>query len=168
MQIATITTRYDATEDRILLAVADEDDSQATLWLTRRMTQRLVPALIEGVQKQIAAPQAARSEVHSAALAAANVYAQLQARISKKPASPVEPPRAAPQHLIHEIGVRGTGNGVRLLEFGCGDRDPATLALSLTEQRQWLESLKSACNMAHWALDVWPAWMAPPASERQN
>ena len=51
MQIATITTRYDSTEDRILLAVADEDDSQASLWLTRRMTQRLVAALIDGVHE---------------------------------------------------------------------------------------------------------------------
>ncbi|ABM40811.1 conserved hypothetical protein [Acidovorax sp. JS42] len=165
MQIATITTRYDAIEDRILLAVADADDIQARLWLTRRMTQRLVAALVDGVQRQIAEPPAARAEVKVAALAAANVYAQLQARISKKPAPPVEPPSAAPQHLIQEIGVRNGRNGARILEFRCRDRGPATLMLSLTEQRQWLESLKSACGAAHWALDVWPGWMAPGAQD---
>lgn len=168
MQIATITTRYDATEDRILLAVADADDNQASLWLTRRMTVRLVPALVEGVQKQITVPQAATSKVKVAALTAANVYAQLQARISKKPAPAVAPQHDGLQHLIHEIGVRDTGNGARVLEFRCLDREAATLMLSLTEQRQWLESLKSACAKAHWALDVWPAWMAPSASERHG
>lgn len=167
MQIATITTRYDATEDRILLAVADADDNPASLWLTRRMAGRLVPALVEGVQKQIAAPQAAKAEHKVKALAAANVYAQLQARISKKPAPAVAPPYDAPQHLINEIGVRNERNGARVLEFRCVDRELATLMLSLTEQRQWLESLKSACGMAHWALDVWPEWMAPSASEGQ-
>ena len=168
MEISTITTRYDATEDRILLAVADADDNQASLWLTRRLTERLIPALVENVQQQIALPSAAKTEGKGEVLAAANVYAQLQARISKKPAPAVVLQPAAPQHLINEIGVRSVGIGARLLEFRCVDQQVTTLTLSLTEQRQWLESLQKACTKANWALTVWPDWLSPSAPKKRT
>lgn len=161
MQISTITTKYDPDQDRIILAVADTAEVTLKLWLTRRLTQRLIPALLQGLQDQISAPPDAQPQ----ALEAANVYAQLQARITKKPAHAVQTQDATAQHLVTEIGIQVGKQGAKTLEFRCAELpEPAILSLNATELRQWLEVLKHANDKGQWQLDVFPDWLAAAAS----
>ncbi len=160
MRITTITTRYDRAEDRILLSVADAERATRKLWLTRRLTRRLIPALIDGLDAQIRAPEHAPRQ----AIEVAHIYAQLQARVTRKPAQPVKPAERTPAHLIDEIGIRRGKDAARTVRFSSPDLpEPAELALSANELRQWLESLKRAVEAGDWGLDVFPAWLQPRA-----
>jgi hypothetical protein len=154
--IHRITALYDAQQDRIVLAVADKQSNTRKLCMTRRLTQRLVPALLDGLQDQINAP----ADVQPEMLAAANVYAQLQARINKKPTKAVQTDIDTPQYLVQEMAVKVGKKGATNLEFRSAEMpDSATLTLRASELRQWLEALKRAAEQGDWKLDVFPQWL---------
>ena len=171
MRIKTVTTSYNQDEDRLCLAVVDEAGQQRVLWLTRRLAERLVPALTQGMsvaateveeppsaggqggEPEAAAPQEAKAQ-------AAQVYAQLEARLSHKEVPPVQPGPQTPQGLVHEITLKA-GDGLRGLQFHCRSMTPCELFLNPRELRQWLQLVRSCFHAAQWREDVWPSWMAP-------
>ena len=122
MRVKSITTEYDQDEDRIFMAVADAQNNKCKLWLTRRLTERLVSALVQGLTIHTEDDQ----EVAPSAIEAAQVYAQLEARISQKPATPVEVEDTATQGLVHQIKVKTADNDVRVIEFHYKSADKAT------------------------------------------
>jgi len=154
MRISTITTDYVLREDRIRLAVAYADGSTHPMWLTRRLAERLVPALIKDLQAPHVDDEAQPAEVQ-----AAQVYAQLEARVSRKPARPVQVDDSAVPTLVQEINVKTAQNGTRVLTLTCPDTEPAQLVLRPGELRQWLEVLYRAFDMGQWRKDIWPAWI---------
>ena len=154
MRISTITTDYDLREDRIRLAVAYADGNARALWLTRRLAERLVPALIQGLHAPHVDDAAQAAEVQ-----AAQIYAQLEARVSRKPARAVQVDREALPALVQEINVKTAHNGTRVLTLTCPDTEPAQMALRPGELRQWLEVLHRAFDKGQWRQDIWPAWM---------
>jgi len=156
MQIATITTRYDIKEDRIALTVADERGQIRKWLLTRGLTRVLVPALLGQLQAQIQAQPGTPPE-H---IEAANVYAQLQARVTLKPVRAVKVEPGTAKHLITRIQVdRGPKGSKMLTFFAQGGADTDTLTLGATEARQWVEMIKLAVDQAQWGLDAFPAWI---------
>jgi hypothetical protein len=154
MRIRSITTDYDLREDRIRLAVAYADGSKQPMWLTRRLAERLVPALIKGLQPPLVGDEGQAAEVQ-----AAQVYAQLEARVSRKPARPVQVDDSAVPILVHEINVKMAKDGTRLLTLTCPEAEPAQLVLKPGELRQWLEVLYRAFDKGQWRKDIWPAWI---------
>ncbi len=154
MRITTITTDYDEQEDRIRLAVAYAGGNARLLWLTRRLAERLVPALIQGLRVPHLDDDAQATEVQ-----AAQVYAQLEARISRKPANPVVVADTAAPALVQKIQVKTAQNGARVLVLTCPDAEPAELVLRPGELRQWLEMLNLAFRKGQWREDIWPAWI---------
>lgn len=159
--IQRITVLYIAEQDCIVLAVADEQSETRKLCMTRRLTQKLVPVLLYGLQDQINAPADAQPEV----LAAANVFAQLQARITKKPTQAVQTTKVTPQYLVQEIGVKAGKKGAKNLEFRSAEMpDTATLTLRASELRLWLEALKRAADQGDWKIDVFPHWLLARAN----
>jgi len=155
LKVTTITTLYAPVQDRIRLAVADAQGERRVYWLTRRMLLRLAPALLEGLDEQIDAP----AEVEPEQLEVANVYAQLQARLTQKPAKPVLADEATPEALLHEVSVTRMPRGGKLLTLRARDMDAAAMELHATAVRQWLEVLKRESDQAEWHLGVWPEWM---------
>lgn len=158
MQIAAITTAYDPQEDRLYLAIADDQGVSARRWLTPRLLGRLLPTLLQQVQTQIVAPQ----EIPGEARHAANIYAQLQARLIKKPACPVLVDAQTDSKLIHEINVSLPKAGGATLAFQTGSPCPDTLHLNPQELRQWLEALYNAWLQADWPRNQWPDWIDRP------
>ncbi len=154
MRITTITTDYDEHEDRIRMAVAYVDGNARVLWLTRRLAERLVPALIQGLRAPTLDAEAQATEVQ-----AAQIYAQLEARLSRKPAKPVEVDATAAPALVQKINVKTATNGARVLVLSCHDSEPAELVLRPGELRQWLEVLNLAFRKGKWREDIWPAWI---------
>ena len=67
MRIKTITTEYVLDEDRIRLSVADTDGHKRTLWLTRRLSERIIPACLKRLPLDAGNPEE---------VPAAQVYAQ--------------------------------------------------------------------------------------------
>jgi hypothetical protein len=156
-KILTITTEYDENEDRIRFTVANTDQQAFVMWLTRRLAERMVPALVAGIK-----PKELDEDTPPQAVQAAQVYAQLEARLARKPAQAVQAPSYAPQGLIREINVKTAVNGARVLTFRADDMVPAQLVMSSKEQRQWLEMLRLGFHKGQWRKDVWPNWIRLP------
>jgi hypothetical protein len=159
MRVKSITTDYDQDEDRIFLAVVDSKNTRRKLWLTRRLTERLISALVQGLTIRTEDDQ----PVAPRAIEAAQVYAQLEARISRKPATPVEMDNSATQYLVNQIKVKTADNEVRVIEFyfkAASDKasPPVELVLTPTELRQWLEVLRTTTVTSQWREDIWPDW----------
>jgi hypothetical protein len=158
MRVKSITTDYDQDEDRIFLAVVDSKNNRCKLWLTRRLTERLISALVQGLTIRTEQDQA----VPPAAMEAAQVYAQLEARISQKPSTPVQVDDSATQGLVHQIKVKTAENDVRVIEFhykAAGQSaPPVELVLTPAELRQWLEVLRKTTVKSQWREDIWPEW----------
>lgn len=150
MQIKTITTEYVLDEDRIRLSVADSNDNKRTLWLTRRLSERVIPACLS----RLPHTPGSADEVSSA-----QVYAQLEARLYKKPAPNVLPNKDQPELLITQVQMNHSDNGTYTLSFNHPQGESAVLVLSAQEMRQWLEVLKLAFVKGEWRMDIWPAWL---------
>lgn len=163
MRIKTITTTYNQDEDRLHFAVVDGNGEHRVLWLTRRLAERLVLALIQGLVTPVPEDGPAQDPQAAAAQSlAAQEYAQLEARISQKQLPPVEPGPEAPQGLVHEITLKNADQGVRAIEFHCHGQGPCELWLNSKELRQWLNVVRAAFGAAQWRDDVWPDWVAAP------
>ena len=154
MRINHITTEYDQAEDRVRLAIATTEQQTHVLWLTRRLTERLVPALVKDLKVELGDEDAKPSDVQ-----AAQVYAQLEARISKKPAKSVTVDVEATHGLVHEMKIKSASNDMRVIEFHCKGMETAELVVKPAELRQWLEALRQAFVNGQWRNDVWPAWL---------
>lgn len=158
MRIITVTTEYDQHQDRLQLSVVDKAGHARMLWLTRRLAVRLVPALIQGLSMQ------SEADVQPEAVQAAQIYAQLQARLNKKPAEPVRPGDGTWVGLVKEISVNTVANGGRLLVFKCQGSDAAELVMNQTDLRLWLQLLQRLFRQADWREDFWPDWMQLPGA----
>ena len=150
MRIKTITTEYVLDEDRIRLSVADPDDHKRTLWLTRRLSERIIPACLNRLPLDAGSPEE---------VPAAQVYAQLEARLYKKPAPTVQPDKDQPEFLITQVKMNRNDSGTYTLSFDDAQGESAVLVLSAQEMRQWLEVLKLAFVKGEWRMDIWPAWL---------
>ncbi len=160
MRIVTVTTEFDQVEDRLRLVASDKDSHVRILWLTRRLALRLIPALVQGLQIQGA------EAVPPAAVQAAQVYAQLQARLNRKPALPVSAGDDTWVGLVNEITVKTAANGTRILTLKCDGSDCAELLMNQTDLRLWLQLLQHLFLLANWHDAIWPEWMPAPASAK--
>ena len=150
MKIKAITTEYVLDEDRIRLSVVDLDQNKRTLWLTRRLAERIIPACLNRLPSYAGSPEE---------FPAAQVYAQLEARLHKKPASTVHADKDQQEFLITQVQMNRKDNGTYILSFNDGQGESSVLVLSAQEMRQWLEVLKLAFVKGEWRMDIWPAWL---------
>lgn len=163
MIIKNMTTAYDADEDRLRLAVSDDGGQRRLLWVTRRLAERLAPALLQGLT--VAAPEEGEPESEEAQREAASrsqaaqAYAQLEARLASRPTAAVEIPPEAPVGLVQRIELKSGDAGTRVMEFHCPGQVPCVLALNPRELRQWLGQLRAAFQAAEWRQDFWPVWV---------
>jgi hypothetical protein len=89
---------------------------------------------------------------------ASQQVAQLTARLMRQPASPVEVPVTEPGKLVTAIQLKQQEDRLKLI-FQHHDEALASMALSPTLLRQWLESLRHAYQVAGWPGQTWPNWM---------
>lgn len=153
MKITTLTTRYDPREDRISLDIADAEGYGQRRWLTERLLRGLLVNLLKHTELSLTDvegdPQ--RSQ-------AANIYAQLQARLTHKAHPAVQVSNGTSGELITAIDITmSKGAGVQL-SFRTSGQEADTLSLDAQELRQWLQALYRATQQAAW-FGLWPSWM---------
>lgn len=156
-----ITTTYSESEDRLRLAGQDAAGATtAVLWLTQRLTNRLVRALTQWLEGEKGGALAA------AAPDLRQAWAQETARRQLQPSAPVPVTRDVPGTLVASVDLTRDGKHYTI-GFRQADTT-STLALSSTELRQWLGILRSLYLTAGWPLADWPAWMEenPRAARR--
>ncbi len=149
-RLKKITFEYDPREDRLLARVLANDGATSALWVTQRLSLRLVQALRSHLDRSAAAasphdPEALLSFRHEAAVQRREQHAPV-------------PESGGGQHpLLDSIDVRLLGNRTDLvLNLPDGQ---AVLSLSPDHVWQLLQILLDIFRRGEWPVDAWPAWM---------
>lgn len=156
-----ITTEYVGVEDRIRLSGKDgaDDAAPVVIWITQRLLQRLLPVLLEWLERREGA--SLRADV-------VRSFAQQAARAELVPQEPVRAAADSAAWLAREVDIGRDERSVRLSWRG-GEGQSAFFELSAKPLRQWLGILHDHCVKADWPLDAWPEWVcaaAPARAER--
>jgi len=168
-ELKRLTTEYVATEDRIRLSAEVDPQTPVVIWLTQRLLLRMVPALLEWLQKELEkSPVVAASSKVATSPGAAGVKdflqqaAQQSARSAVTPQQPVRADRDSPVLLATAINVARLPQGLRLTFRGAGDQQTYHFSLAAQPLRQWLAILKDVTLRAEWPQQIWPEWMQKP------
>lgn len=156
--VRRFTTEYVVAEDRIRISLEREDDSLLVLWLTRRLTTRLVQQVV----KMVDALPRLTGKVQAAPSDNLQRRSQLDALGKIEQQAPVLAgalPGGIDSHLIVEMNLRLTRTGA-LIDFKTSkDCVVQTFPFSEEALRQWLGVLHLNFRKAQWKEDVWPAWI---------
>ena len=146
---------YDAAEDRIAWDAEAQDGSTTRMWLTQRLCQAVVKAIVPMVV-QTAPPELAKggeTAVQSWEQAAA------MAEFGKVP--PVRPRPQSLAGLVRTVNIRPEGEKV-ILTFEFGAPVPCAIGINTPQIRQTLSVIHGLYVAAGWPTDFWPAWIADP------
>lgn len=149
-----VTTEYVAQEDRVRLVAELDNGSKLVCWLTQRLVVRLVPALLAGLKQTVEDHSLSENQQK-----AAEVYAWLEARVSKKPVSAVRLEVGLPEELVVKLDVKVRADGRRILIFHFLKSGSVRLPLSPSALRLWLGALQLACEKGDWRSVSWPEWL---------
>jgi len=155
-KIERLTTEFVQEEDRIRLNIENAQQGQATLWLTQRLLNRVVPALVKVLEEETSGnPQAAE-------LQAFNQQKAQQGIVQEAPI------KAAEQSwLVRRVDLTPGKSGVAIV-FGDDDGQNARLEMPRIALRQWLSILHELYLRAEWSRDRWPDWLAPLSETSQS
>jgi hypothetical protein len=147
--IKRMTTEFIEAEDRLRLSGEIENAEPAVMWLTQRLVSRLLPPLLQWLDRQTGAPLR-REMIHG--------FAQEAALAELKPQAPVQAPTAEEAWRVEAIDVIPAEDGIGLV-FRTGGARAASLGLTAQELRQWLAILYAIWLRAEWPTTVWPEWI---------
>lgn len=163
-RLSQIQVRYDPVEDRLLLRINTSTRSQLRCWLTRRIVQRLWPALENALgdralAEQEAAPRPATAtpEVKRAVVGMqreeALAKADFTAAFEEKD---IATPLGEEPMLVSRVRLRGQGPG-HLLRLEPADGSGFNLQLDNATLHSLCELVRRSAEAAGWALDLVPA-----------
>jgi hypothetical protein len=162
--IQKITLAYDEREDRLRLDIQEADGQLLTLWLTRRLADRLARALVEKLDSRLAAT-VTRGPLQAASLAALQEWEQSAALAQYQSDTPVRVEAPGLGGLIESIDLGHRGEAT-VLVFRWPAGHDATVAFEAAQLRQWLDILYKDYGRAQWPTEgVWPAWLAQAPAE---
>lgn len=148
-----LTTEYVLHEDRIRLSGEVARGAPVVVWLTLRLLQRLLPAVLawlEGHSAETVRPDL----VHS--------FAQEAAKAALLPQAPVRAVADSTMWLAQSVDLARSAQAL-CLTFRSADGQFARVPLDTKQLRQWLSIVHGAYQKAGWPLDVWPAWLGDNA-----
>lgn len=152
MQILiNLSTAYDATEDRLRLTGAVREGRSHLMWMTRRLADQAVVALLRRVEREPAVPEDPRSIGDGASL-----VRQQEAKAALGGVRGAWLPPADRGWLVTSLNLSPRPDGV-LLTFAGGDHRLA-FPLSFVGTRQWLSVLHAAYQAGGWDCASWPGW----------
>lgn len=143
---------YSPTEDRIRMSGQVDESGSKVFWLTLRICQKLVNAIVNFVEKASSVPTGSDKELVLS-------FQQSAAMVRKTPSDPVVPPENAKIALIERVDVTYRKEQV-VLSFVVPAGETAQFALSVQQARQWLGILRNQYRQAAWPTDAWPAWIS--------
>ena len=142
-----LTTEYIEQEDRIRLSGATCHDT-AVIWLTQRLFQRLLPLLIQWLERQ--QPSGSPVTARFAFMRQQTIQAEDKAVTNLS------------SWLANSIDIATTNEQVVIIFRGV-DGQAASVIFSSEHLQQWLEILHETCLAAQWPLNAWSSWMVDGA-----
>jgi len=156
-KLERLTTEYIDVEDRIRLSGLVENTSPIVIWVTFRLLQRLVPPLLQWLERQGPGADLPRADVLQS-------FAQHAARAEVVPQAPVRATPDSAAWLARSVDFTKFDQAVRLTFRGAEGQE-AAMVLAPKLLRQWLGIIHDGYIKAAWPLDVWPGWLresSPP------
>ncbi len=157
--ISKVSLTYSPVEDRMRMTGRVSESEVMVFWLTLRLSQKLVRAVGDFIEKASTIPQGSDPELVLS-------FQQSAAMVRKEPADPVVAGGDAKMLLVERIDITQRKDVV-LLDFFIPDGGSAQLSLSVQNARQWLGVLRMQYQAAGWPMDLWPAWIAGAADKRE-
>lgn len=153
-----LTTEYVDSEDRLRLnGNVAGDGKGVSLWLTRRLLERLIPRMARWLEtSEDDSPRLApvRPTVQRFAFEAA------QAGLAPLPRVAIA--ACDPPWVVHSVDFVFGPAGLRLV-FRNADA-AAGIVFTATALRQWLGILQRLSDEAGWSIGAWPGWMREDAA----
>lgn len=158
--IDRFTTAYDAREDRIRILVALSSGDIQKLWLTRRLLDRLVQALVKKLEAVVSENSTTVSASSTEAVQRFTQAAAIDAFEKQKPvtSSSDEGAQASTALLVTKISLRWSRSRIEI-DLKVDDEIGQTLAFNEKTLRQWMGIVHSQYKIAKWSDDIWPSWM---------
>lgn len=161
------TTRYNTGEDRIQLLLELPDNTVQTLWLTRRLMNRVLPHLLNRLQGT--GPVAAATDTTGQGSAAPseavqrfNQEAAVSAIVRQPAVAPSEKtPAERLSYVVTSVDVR-SGPKSLALDFKGGDQVLHSLPFGEDALRQWLSIIYAQYRNGDWHETFWPGWIQTP------
>ena len=150
--IIRFTTRFSADEDRIALDCEAAGGSVFCYWLTRRLSDKFLAALLnaaERIDPGPAVPPVAQT------LWRAQAQSSVQSAMAKTP--PVERSALVAGYVVQSVQIKQTEAGVHL-RFVPRHGPSADLTLSMKQLLQWLKIIYDSYQVAEWQFLLWPEW----------
>ena len=157
-----ITTQYCENEDRIRLTGENADGSLMCLWLSHRFLNRLIPFLLDWLEKtstsdvKASPPQSIPIQNFEQHEALAQLNSENSTK-SKKP-TPSFKEIEANQWLVNEVDIKRS-NHILHLVFKNQKGKSAELLLKTIELRQWLFIICSQWEKSEWSREIWSEWI---------
>lgn len=130
------------------------------LWLTFRMSQRIVSYLTRKMQQPGTDIQTDSGIKQQTSFQGWEQQAATRKITAQPPVSPQNPDR---QILVHSATVSHSLLGAKItFRWPDDDHGGVVLAMNTTELRQWLHIVYQRFRAADWNLHVWPEWIIDP------
>ncbi len=149
--IETFTAQADLAEDRIRLDAISPDGETQSIFLTRRLADRMVPLLVDRAEQQ------AMSGVPKDIALAMN-QEQLRMERDENPIAPIEAKQGSSRWLCQTVHVGQDQDQVVWTLTDDGD-NTAVMGLPGDGVRNVLEVLLIVFQGLEWTLQAFPAWM---------
>jgi len=151
-------TRYVESEDRVRLTGRLDDGAPEVIWLTQRMLQRLIPALLQWLEGR-GSESSHRQVLHA--------WAQQKARADLVPGLPIQPADDSRAWVARSAHIAKRAKGIRLTFKGTGD-EQVFVTFTVKGLRQWLNIVYAAYARGGWPDDVWPDWIRESAAPQET
>lgn len=144
------TTEYADSEDRIRIVGESADLTVTTVWLSRRLLERLLPLLTQWLEGQVLGAAHADMLLN---------WEQQAANAELQPQAPVLIKASSVSWVTTAIDIQREPSQLTIV-FRADDGRKAGLAMPARALRQWIGILHGQSEKAEWRLPVWPTWVA--------
>jgi hypothetical protein len=159
-EVLRMTTEYVEAEDRLRVSCQMRSGETAVLWVTQRLFLRVLPHLVDWLDKNT--PGLADAQASRARADAMRGFTQQADRAQHAPEDPVAPQAATQIWLVHTVDMTPREGELALVVRPLA-RDAAAASFVMQPQalRVWLGMLGEQFSRAGWPMDAWPAWLVP-------
>jgi len=155
--IKTFTGRYIPVEDRLRLDAVDVDGNRQSLFMTRRLVDRIIPVMVAHLERQT--PEGMPGEL----VQEMQQDGALQIHAEGGSEAPVAVEPEFVPWLCRTVHLTKTGAGL-VVVFTDEATIEAQMPMSTDNLRVVLDIFKTLYTSAEWGLQAFPGWMQTPAS----
>jgi hypothetical protein len=159
LKLCRLTSEYVEIEDRFRLTGEDEAGNIISLWMTQRLSHRLISYLISAISSssnEATLNPAQDTDASNLLQGFAQHAATAELPIQKA----VDSTLSSQNWLVTEVDINQGEKGILELVFKKEGAESVAIGFDSKQLRQWLSIVRSQWIQAEWSTEIWPSWMA--------